>query len=182
MKDVFIFLASGFEEVEAVTPIDYLRRAGLNVVTVGLKGKQVTSTRGVTLVCDKTVSEVRNQTPDAVVFPGGMGNAQFASESAAAKAITLRVKDNGGIIAGICAAPALSFSSWGLLDGKCFTCYPGMDKGLPYKAEKNSRVVVDGTLVTACAAGASEEFSFTLVEMLAGKAAVKAVKKSVAAR
>lgn len=180
MKKIFVFIADGFEEVEAVTPIDYLRRAGLDVITVGIPAREVVSAHGIKMQCDTTVKAVKNETPDTVIFPGGLPNARTASRSAEAKEITLRTLASG-FVAGICAAPALVFYEWGLLDGKKYTCYPEMDAELPHKAE-HARVVIDGNIITACGAGAAEEFSFTLVEILAGKTALTQLKKAVVAR
>lgn len=180
MARIFVFLADGFEEVEAITPIDYLRRAGLEVVTVGIQDKKVTSAHNITIICDCIITEVQNETPDMVIFPGGLPNAKTASKSTIAKAITLRVKDSG-IIAGICAAPAMSFYNWGILDGKKYTCFPGMDAELPQRAETD-RVVIDGKLITACGPGVAEEFAFALVEALTDSKITNKLKTEIVAR
>lgn len=180
MTEVFVFLADGFEEVEAITPIDYLRRVGLELLTVGITGKNVVSARNVTITCDAYIDDVKNETPDVVFFPGGLPNAKATSKSTIAKEITLRVKNNG-LVTGICAAPAIVFHEWGLLDGKKYTCFPGMDLNLPKKAEKN-RVVIDGNLITACGAGVAEEFTFKLVETILGDKALEKLKNDIVAR
>ncbi|MEL3908908.1 MAG: DJ-1/PfpI family protein [Treponemataceae bacterium] len=181
MDKVFVFLADGFEDVEAVTPIDYLRRVGVNLVTVGVPKKTVNSAHALSIVCDKTIDEVINEVPKMAIFPGGLSNTRTLSESEAVKTISLKTNEKG-LIAGICAAPAIVFSPWGLLDGKKFTCYPGMDAELPNKAEKTKRVVVDGNLITSAGPGSAEEFAFKLVELLAGKKALTNLKKELVAR
>lgn len=180
MKKVFVFLADGFEEVEALTPVDYLRRIGMEVLTVGIPKSELVSAHKVKIHCDTTVHAVKGETPDMVVFPGGLPNARTASQSLEAKEITIRTAKSG-FVAGICAAPALVFYEWGLLDGKKYTCYPQMDATLPQKAER-ARVVIDGNLITACGPAAAEDFAFQLVETLAGKAKLKELKTAVVAK
>ncbi|PIE98148.1 MAG: DJ-1 family protein [Treponema sp.] len=182
MKEVFVFLATGFEEVEAITPIDYLRRAGFDVVIVGVTGKTVSSSRGVTVLCDTTVQELEAESPLMAVLPGGLPNAEILADSDAVRDIVLEVNKTGGIVGAICATPALALSKWGLLEGREFTCYPKMDADLPKKASADKRVVRDGNIITACAAGAAEEFAFALIEAVAGKTGLKKVKDAVLAR
>ena len=184
MKKAFLFLANGFEEVEALTPVDYLRRAGIDAVTVGVQGKTIVSAHKVPIICDMVLEEACPLTDQAfmAVRPGGMPNAQTLAANTAVRDFVLAVSKNGGIVGAICASAALALGEWGLLDGKRFTCYPGFDKDLAVKAEAEARVVKDGNVITACGPGAAEEFAFALIETVSGKTALNTVKKEVLAR
>ena len=184
MKKGFLFLANGFEEVEAVTPIDYLRRAGIDLITVGVTGKTVTSSRNLTLTCDMVLEEAEALAGNSflAVLPGGLPNSRTLAESQAVKKFVMQTLEAGGIVGAICAAPALALGSWSILDGKKFTCYPGMGNNLKTKPQANKRVVKDGNIITACSAGAAEEFSFALVEAICGKSALNKLKNEVVAR
>lgn len=180
MKKVFVFLADGFEEVEAITAVDYLRRVKQDVKIIGITGKTLKSARNLTILCDYEIDEVKSETPDMLIFPGGLANAESTSKCELAKKMSLRVHKSG-ILAGICAAPAIVFHKWGLLEGKKYTCFPGMDENISVKAEK-ARVVVDGNLITSCSPGSVEEFTFKLVEVLAGHDALNKLKKEIVSR
>jgi 4-methyl-5(b-hydroxyethyl)-thiazole monophosphate biosynthesis len=196
MKNAVIFFADGFEEVEAITPLDYLRRAGVAVTSASCgKGKEVTGAHGVKITCDATVAEALGKFPagaDAVVCPGGMPGAANIASCKEAAALIEKTRDGGGITAAICASPAVVFARLGLLAGKTFTCYPGMEGNLAEwggaesltagcrKADKAA--VVDGNLITGRGPGAAEEFTLALVEALAGKPAVETLRKQACLR
>lgn len=184
MKKAFLFLSNGFEEVEAVTPIDYLRRAGIDLITVGVQSKTIVSARKISIVCDMVMEEAAGLVKDSfmAILPGGMPNAQTLADSTAVKDFVSETLNNGGIVGAICASSALALGSWGLLDGKKFTCYPSFDKDLTVKALSNRRVVRDGNIITACGAGAAEEFAFALIEAVSGKTALTNIQKEVIAR
>lgn len=184
MKKAFLFLANGFEEVEAVTPIDYLRRAGIELITVGVTGKTVTSARNLTITCDMILEEAAALVDESflVVLPGGLQNSRTLAESQTVKDFVIKTLSANGIAGAICAAPALALGSWNILDGKKFTCYPGMGGNLKTKPQENERVVKDGNIITACSAGAAEEFSFALIEAVCGKSALNKLKSEVVAR
>lgn len=184
MKKVFLFMSDGFEDVEAVTSIDYLRRAGFELITVSLSEKYVTSAHGIKMECDAVLAEVENRAEEAfmAILPGGMPNSKTLGESTGVKNFVLKVLEQGGIAAAICAAPAAAFGKWGLIDGKNYTCYPGMGADLKTKPLQNKRVVKDGNIITACAAGAAEEFALTLIEAGMGKEQAEKIKQEVAAR
>ncbi|QEJ96378.1 DJ-1/PfpI family protein [Treponema phagedenis] len=184
MKKAYVFIANGFEEVEAITPIDYLRRANIETVVVGVGTRQVKSPRNVTIICDTELNEVLEKTDETllVVLPGGLDNSKSLGESEAVENFVKAVHKNGGIIAAICAAPVLTLGKWGMLDGKKFTCYPGMGEDLATKPLQGERVVRDGNIITGCGAGAAEEFSFALIEAVSGKTALQELKKSIVAR
>ena len=183
MNEVVVFLADGFEEVEAITPIDYLRRAGIKVVTASCSGSlMVKGSHGIPVQADMLVDEAfAIPQPEAVVVPGGMPGAANIASCDQALALIQRTHEQGGITAAICAAPIVVFAKVQLLAGKRYTCYPGMETGLERWAgsewksliagcsKQDDRVVTDGTLITACGPGAAEEFALALVNMIAGK-------------
>ena len=195
MRKVFLFIADGFEEVEAVTPFDYLRRCGADLTLVGVGAKVIRSSRGLAVTCDITLSELIGEGADAkknaeqlaadtalAIVPGGLPNSRTLSESIELRYFITETVKHGGLIAAICAAPALVLGRWGLLDRKQFTCYPGMGKDLSTQPVKGARVLKDGTFITACGAGAAEEFAFALVDALYGEKKLSELKSSIVAR
>lgn len=165
-KKVLVILADGFEEIEAVTPIDILRRAGLDVVVAGLGKTEITGTNGLTVRAEIAL-EAFEGLPDAVVLPGGARGASNLSESAAVKALLTRMRDEKRLIAAICAAPALVLGRHGFLDGKKATGYPGYEKNFgPRVTFSESRVVSDGDIVTSRGPGTALEFSLEIVRRL----------------
>ena len=195
MKKIFLFIADGFEEVEAVTPLDYLRRCGADLTLVGVGAKVIRSSRGLTVTCDITLSELIGEGAEAkknaerlaadtalAILPGGLPNSRTLSENTELCFFIVETAKHGGLVAAICAAPALALGRWGLLEGKQFTCYPGMGTDLPTQPVKDARVVQDGSIITACSAGAAEEFAFKLVELLCGGERVAELRAAVCAR
>ena len=165
---IAIFLADGFEEIEALTPLDVLRRAGLDVKTVGVTSKIAVGSHGIPVVCDISADELDTSALTAVIFPGGMpGSLNLDASPISDKAIDA-VKKNGGIIAAICAAP-LVLGRRGLLKDKKATCYPGFEKELVGAKYTADTVTVDGNIVTARGMGVALEFALTLTEMIKGK-------------
>ncbi|MDR3312769.1 MAG: DJ-1/PfpI family protein [Spirochaetaceae bacterium] len=183
MKRIVIFLAEGFEEIEAVTPADYCRRADFEVIIASCGASlDVRGSHGIIVRADTTAVQLaRRSVPwDAVVSPGGMPGAANIAACADACAVIRWVWDAGGIVAALCAAPAVVLSGLGILAGKRWTCYPGMEAELGKWAGTDWREVtagsihtgvshvVDGRLITGQAPGAAEEFALALVEALAG--------------
>ncbi|MEL3910813.1 MAG: DJ-1/PfpI family protein [Treponema sp.] len=191
MKKVFLFISDGFEEVEAITPLDYLRRCGAETVVVGIGGKAIKSSRSLSITCDFSwdefiaagvpLEQCARETA-LVVLPGGLPNSRTLGEHTGLRDFVKTVQNCGGIVAAICAAPVLTLGVWGMLNGKQYTCYPGMGEELPTPPVKDARVIRDGAIITACAAGAAEEFSFMLVEVLYGSEKLRELKTAIAAR
>lgn len=182
MKSAFVFLADGFEDVEAVTPIDYLRRAGVSVTVVGINGRTSVSGHQLTVQCDRTLSDVlQSPLPDLVVLPGGGKGSENLAASASLKALVAGMFAQKKLVGAICAAPAVALGFWGMLEGRSYTCYPGADEGLPVRP-LDSRVVTDGNLVTARAAGCAEEFSLELVRVLCGAIVAEKIASGICAR
>lgn len=182
MKNAYVFLADGFEDIEAVTPIDLLRRAGVSVTVVALKGHEAVSARGLRVTCDVTFEDIASKAlPDLVVLPGGGSGSRNLAASADLEKLVKKMFAESKTVGAICAAPAVALGRWGLLTGKKYTCFPGMGEDLPSKPLK-SRVVEDGNLITSQAAGSAEEFSLALVASLCGKDASEKVAAEIHAR
>ena len=173
MKKACVLLAEGFEEVEAVTPIDYLRRAGVEVVTLGLGGLSIRGSHGIQVEADASLDASASETLwDCVVVPGGgVGAKNIASSQEAIDLI--RAQDGAGrLLAAICAAPAVVLhGGCRLLAGRRFTGYPGTEAQVTGATFVPDRVVVDGNLVTARGAGCAGEFARSIVSILVGKEA-----------
>lgn len=169
MVRALVLLADGFEEIEAVTPIDVLRRAGVEVITAGVGGRRVVGSHGVVLEADTTLDDAPRDV-DVVVLPGGMPGADNLGKSQAVRDIVERTHAAGKRVAAICAAPAMALGRTSVLAGKRATCYPGFEKHLPDGVtHADDRVVVDGLVVTAKGPGVALEFSLALVEQLVSK-------------
>ncbi len=167
-KTVLIVLAEGFEEIEAVTVIDVLRRADLEVVAAGVGKKEVTGAHGISVKADILIEAYRGD-PDALVLPGGMPGAENLRGSEVLAKILEKAKDDGKWIGAICAAPAVVLSPMGVLDGKRATCYPGYEGQLSSKVHFTmDRVVTDGFVVTSRGPGTAIEFALELVSRLVG--------------
>jgi 4-methyl-5(b-hydroxyethyl)-thiazole monophosphate biosynthesis len=186
-RKVIIFLADGFEEVEAITPIDYLRRAGAEVTIAAVRSdKMVKSARGLAVQADATVSELATAAGrwspaawDAVIVPGGMPGASNVAASAPCSILLKSVANAGKLIGAICAAPPVVLSPLGILAGRRFTCFPGMEKEVTGARWSEDRVVVDGNLITSRAAGTAGEWARAIVSKLYGEDAADKVAKAV---
>ena len=187
-KKVLVLLAEGFEEVEAVTPIDYLRRVGVEVTTaaVGVKdagsGLAVRGARGIGVNADVSLEALLKEGKlsaaawDGVVVPGGGPGADNLAASVETGAFLKEMAGAGKCVCAICASPARVLSPLGLLAGKNFTCYPGEETRVmspssasPGAKWKQDRVVVDGFLITSRGAGTAGEFACAIIENLVGK-------------
>jgi protein deglycase len=174
-KKALIFLADGFEEVEAVTPVDYLRRANIKVVMAATgKNADVMGSHGINFTADTTLETMEKQGElnpggwDCVIIPGGMLGSKNLAACAPVGNFLKKMAGAGKMIAAICAAPAVVLAPLGLLEGKRFTCYPGMEEGLTSGTWTEDKVVIDGALITSRAAGTAAEFAFALIRILAG--------------
>lgn len=169
-KKAIVLLAEGFEEIEAVTPIDVLRRAGAQVTLAGLGSLTVTGAHGVTYAACIDVSQALDHTYDLIVFPGGMPGAKNLGDSAEARALAEKNLAEGRLVAALCAAPVMTLGAWGLLDGRKATCYPGMEGMFPGSVTfVADRVVTDGDIITSRGPGTALEFSITLAGRLFGE-------------
>jgi 4-methyl-5(b-hydroxyethyl)-thiazole monophosphate biosynthesis len=169
MKKVFIHFANGFEEIEAITPIDVLRRAGCDVVTVSVTGKKdVHGAHGVTVMADKLFEEVTYAGADMIVLPGGQPGSDNLNRHEGLKKQIRTFHEQGRWVAAICAAP-LVLGSAGILKGKRATCYPGVEPQLTGASCTGNDVEVDGNIITGKGPGVALKFSLKLVEALISK-------------
>ena len=175
-KKALVLFANGFEEIEAATPVDVLRRADVEVTTAGVGGTQITGARNIVVLTDTTLENAAAQEFDCIVFPGGMPGAKNLGESALARDIATKMLATGKLVSAICAAPVHTLGAWGLLDGRRATCYPGLEKGFPAGVIFSpERVVVDGKITTSRGPGTALEFSLSLAAQLAGDDVAKKV-------
>jgi 4-methyl-5(b-hydroxyethyl)-thiazole monophosphate biosynthesis len=170
MPRVLVPIAEGCEELEAVTIIDILRRAGVEVVTAGLVAGPVRASRGVVLLPDTTLDAVAAEDFDMVVLPGGLPGADHLDQDPRIRRILQRTAQAGGYTAAICAAPKV-LASAGVLDGRRATGYPGVLErlSLPKTELLAQPVVTDGRVITSRGPGTAMEFALELVERLLGE-------------
>ena len=167
---IYIFFAHGFEEIEAITTLDILRRAGLDVKSVGIGSKTITGAHGITIHCDMLDKQTTSAKGlEMIVLPGGMPGTVNLEKSPVVTAYIDHVLKNDLYLAAICAAPSI-LGHKGLLDGKRVTCFPSVIEELGEGARHTGALVEqDGKLVTARGAGAAVPFGLKLVECLCGK-------------
>ena len=179
MKTIFVFLADGFEEIEALTPVDILRRAGLSVKTVSVMDEQVVSgAHGVPVMADVMFDEVNAEDAEMILLPGGLPGATNLDAHQGLSQMILDFAKEEKPLAAICAAP-LVFGNRGLLEGKKATCYPGFEtylKGAQYTA---ALVEKDGNFITGKGPGAAMEFAFAIVEKYCGMDKVNELKQGM---
>lgn len=178
---ISIFLADGFEEIEALTTLDILHRAGCAVKTVGIGGEVITSTHGLKVLTDLRAGEVRPETLEAVVLPGGMPGARNLEQSGVVRNCVFHCVQENLPVAAICAAPYI-LGKWGLLEGKEAICYPGFESELHGATLSEQPVCRDGQILTAKGAGVALEFALTLTEMLKGKETAERIRKEIQCR
>ncbi len=167
MPTVLVPLAQGCEELEAVTIIDLLRRAGIEVVTASLQAGAVTASRGTVLLADTTLDAVLEREFDMIVLPGGLPGARHLEDDPRLIAMLQRQQIAERYVAAICAAPQV-LASAGLLDGRTATSYPGVIKTADYPRVTfvETPVVVDGLVITSRGPGTAMDFALQLIELL----------------
>ena len=178
-----VFFADGFEDIEALSPVDYMRRAGIEVITVGVKGVPfnetmiVTSSHKVPMIMDMTLTdflaEYNENLPDCVCCPGGGLGAENLSKNSELLTFLEKCNKAGKLVSAICASPAVVLGKTDILKGKKWTCYPDMQdnaKSEYLDGYSNQVFITDGNLVTSRGPGASEQFAMELVRILAGQA------------
>jgi 4-methyl-5(b-hydroxyethyl)-thiazole monophosphate biosynthesis len=166
---VYVFLADGFEEIEAIAPVDILRRGGVQVATVGVGGKTVASDRGIPVVADITDAQLDFDKMEMLVLPGGRGHISLKGSSVVKKAVEFAV-ESGRYVAAICASPTV-LDAFRVIDGKKVTCYPSMSEEIRHATFVNEPVVKDGNIITAMGPAYSLDFGFALLKELKGESA-----------
>ena len=170
MANVLVPLAQGCEELEAVTIIDLLRRAGINVITVGLDEQPVKASRGTVLIPDTNLDAVMQHEFEMIVLPGGLPGADHLNGDPRIHRLLKQMTAANKYTAAICAAPKV-LATAGLLNGKHATSYPGSIDGIETvdMTYEQQAVVIDGKLITSRGPGTAMDFALTLIEQLAGK-------------
>jgi 4-methyl-5(b-hydroxyethyl)-thiazole monophosphate biosynthesis len=164
---IYMFLAEGFEEVEAIAPLDLIRRSGLEIKTVGIGSKVIVGSHGIPVVADMIEEELSDDAPDMVILPGGMpGTKNLDANATVHKAIADAVK-NDAYVCAICAAPMI-LGKLGLLRDKNAVSYPGFEEYLDGATLPDKKVVRDGKIITAKGMGAGLEFGLEIIAALKG--------------
>lgn len=176
---IFVYFAEGFEEVEALTPVDVLRRADLEVVTVSIeKRRLVKGAHGIEVSCDMLLEESEKFQADMLVLPGGMPGAMGLANCQKLLGRIVKENEKGTLIGAICAAP-LVLARAGILKGKRATIYPGMEKELDGASHSAERVCVEGNIITSQGPATAMNFAFSLLEAFAGKDKADTIKKGM---
>lgn len=167
MKKIALIISEGFEELEAITVIDLLRRANIEVEILGLNNIQLTGSRGVTIVCDEVYDYYTSLEYDGVVLVGGMSNSISLSQDDSVLKLLREYMDRGKLVAGICATPALVFSKAGILNGKTATCYPDVALSSNMMGTfVDEECVVCENLITSQSPDTAMEFALTIINYL----------------
>lgn len=176
---IYCFLANGFEEIEALTAVDILRRAGIDVQTVSVSGKKVKGAHNIVVIPDKLARHLRyTDDIEGIILPGGMPGASELDHSKIVKAAVQYCNSMKLPIAAICAAPMI-LGHLGVLRGKNATCYPTFESELTGATVQNAKVVVDDNIITGRGPGCSAEFALALVEKISGKETAEKIAESM---
>lgn len=177
---IYMFLANGFEEIEALLPLDLMRRVGLEVTTVGIGGKDITGSHGITVKADITDSDLADNAPECVILPGGMPGTKNLDASPVVHKALDDALENNSLICAICAAPMI-LGKRGILRGKKATCFPGFEEYLE-GATVGGRAVRDGQVITGVGMGAALEFGIEIVAALKGREEAEKLAAAVLAK
>ena len=179
---VYMLLGTGFEETEAIAPLDLLRRAGIEVLTVGINGKVVYGGHGIGIEADITIDEMDLTNLEMIILPGGLGGvSSIRGSKPAMEAITF-AKENGKFTAAICAGPTI-LADLGIANGKNATCYPGCETDMGDAAiDSSAACVQDGTVITGASAGCAIPFGLALIRALKGPDAANTVQSQIVIR
>ena len=177
---IYLLLGTGFEVTEAMVPLVMMRRAGIDVCTVGINGKTVVGSRDIPIVADITIEEMDLTNLEGIVLPGGLGGVASIKASQPALDAVRFAWENGKLVAAICAAPT-ALAAFGVLGGKKATVYPGMDADLTAAGASYTGlpITIDGNIITGEALGAAIPFALALARTLAGADAANKVKTAI---
>ena len=179
---VYMLLGTGFEETEAIAPLDLLRRAGVEIQTVGLNGKTVYGGHGIGIETDIEIGQMDLTDVDMVIIPGGLGGVASIRACAAAMEALKFAWENGKFVAAICAGPTV-LADLGITDGKNATCYPGCETGMgAAKVNASAPCVRDGRLITGASAGCAVSFGLMLVEAMKGTEMAEKIRNQIVIR
>ena len=179
---VYMLLGTGFEETEAIAPLDLLRRAGIDVLTVGINGKTVYGGHNIGINADILLAEMDLTSMDMIILPGGLGGVASVRASKEAMDALLFAWENDKFVAAICAGPTV-LTDLGITSGKKATCYPGCEAGMGHAlVQKNVPCIRDGNLITGTSAGCAIPFGLALIEALKGKQAADTIAEQIVIR
>ena len=179
---VYMLLGTGFEEVEAITPLDLLRRAGIKILTVGIGGKQIIGGHGITLEADITLEEIDLTSMDMIILPGGLGGVATIRGSQKALDAIAFAYENGKYVAAICAGPTV-LADLHITDGCSAVCYPGCESAMgSAKVYHDKPYVQDGKVITAASAGCAVPFALALIAALKGTDTANAIAQQIVIR
>ena len=179
MSKVYIFFADGFEDIEGLTVVDLMRRAGIDIQTVSIKEtKEIRTSHGIDLLTDRTFGECDFSDADMLVIPGGMPGTKYLEEYKPLTELLTDFYQNGGKVAAICAAPGI-FERLGFLKGRNATSYPSVMEQLKSARTSLEPVVVDGNVTTSRGLGTAIDFSLSLIGQLEGSAKAEEIAESV---
>lgn len=179
---VYVLLGTGFEEMEAITPVDILRRAGIQVCTVGVTGKTVTGGHGISVEADITIDQMDLTVLEMIVLPGGLGGVASARASQKALDALTFAWENNKYVAAICAGPTV-LADLHITDGRQTTCYPGCEENMgSANVVTNAPCVQDGNLITGASAGCAIPFALMLIEAIKGEAIAQQIAGQIVIR
>ena len=179
MKTVYLFLATGFEEIEALTIVDMLRRAEIDITTVSIsRNLQVEGAHGITVTADCTWVELSTEDADWLILPGGMPGTKYLNEYQPLRNLLADFYKKGGKVAAICAAPTV-LASLGFLEKRRATAYPSCMEGLAGAERSLESVVVDGNVTTSRGLGTAVDFALSLIGQLLGEKKADEIAESV---
>ena len=179
---VYMFLGTGFEETEAVAPLDLLRRAGVEIQTVGINGKIVYGSHDIGIEADITIDQMDLNSVEMVILPGGLGGVASARASKETMAALDYAWKNGKYVAAICAGPTV-LADLGITDGKNATCFPGCENSMGNAAlVPDAACVRDGKLITGTSAGCAIPFGLALIAALKGQEAAEKIRQQIVIR
>lgn len=178
---IYMFLGTGFEETEAVAPLDLLRRANVEVKTVGLNGQVITGSHGIPVTADMIIEDLDFETMDGVILPGGLGGVASIRGCRKAMEALAYAKEKGLLTAAICAGPTI-LADLGITDGKTAVCYPGCEENMGAANVVTVAAVTDGTVITGSSAGCAIPFGLELITYLKGKAEAERIANQIVIR
>ena len=177
---IYLFFANGFEEVEALCPLDLLRRAGLKVTTVGVGGDVIVGAHGIAVQADMPDTMYRDSKPEMIILPGGMPGASNLDASKTVESALRAAVNSNAYLAAICAAPMI-LGKRGYLQGKRAICFPGFEDQLQGAILATERVVTDGRVITAAGMGVALEFGLALVAAMTSRETAEKLRRTVLA-
>lgn len=178
---VYMLLGTGFEETEAIAPLDLLRRAGVEISTVGINGKVVYGSHHIGVEADLTLDEMNLSDLEMIILPGGLGGVASIRASKEAMDAVRYAWENGKYTAAICAAPTI-LAELGITEGKNATCYPSCAPQMGSTNMVEKAAVMDGKLITGTSAGCAIPFGLALIAALKGEAAAEAIAQQIVIR